>query len=395
MRVAIVKADWGIRGGFEIVLDTVRDHLLRAGHRVDLLEVPAFFPTNRLYGVDVPHAQWEEAREFFTYIARYEAFQRLDVRRADLVISTQPPSFALDHPRHMSLFYHHERRFYDLSEYFVRGALADPTLHSAVVSAVHRLDGDAMNGVGYVLAGSETIERRLRATGQVSCSMSVFHAGPSVQRSTSEALASAPDISGPVLCVSRHDFPKRTELFVHAAHLLPEVPWLSVGVGGRLGRLQAMSERMSSNCAVEIADTDLWLCAPEYVSPKPCPITSGSLTFAGSVDDDELDRLYRSSFCVVAPALLEDYGLTVIEAMQYGRPVIVCRDGGHLTEFIVDGVNGLVVEATGLAIAEGVRRLRSDPDLATALGRAGRITFEQFSWSRGFAELDAAIQEFV
>jgi glycosyltransferase involved in cell wall biosynthesis len=392
MRIAVVKADWRIRGGFEIVLDSVIAHLRAAGHRVELLEVAATSDSRYLYGRPVDDSTWHDAPEFFGYLSRYQSFQRLDLRRADLVISTQPPSFAVEHPRHMSIFYHHERQFYELADYYIRGGLADATMHAVAVDAVHRLDSAAMAGVGFVLAGSETIDRRLRSTGQVHAPIELFHAGASV---VSAEPATGPNLSGPVLCVSRHDFPKRTELFVHASHLDSSEKWIAVGAGGRLGRLQKLSQQLAENCPSEIRDVDLWLCPFEYVPPVEGPVTFGSLTLAGAVTDNELKRLYQSAFCVVAPALLEDYGLTVIEAMQYGRPVIVCNDGGHLTDFIVDGVNGLVVEPTGAAIAEGVRRLRLDPELSAALGAAGRETFAQYSWSRAYGELDRAIEVFV
>jgi glycosyltransferase involved in cell wall biosynthesis len=79
-----------------------------------------------------------------------------------------------------------------------------------------------------------------------------------------------------------------------------------------------------------------------------------------------------SAVCVVAPAYDEDYGLTAIEAMAAGTPVIVCRDGGGLVELVDDGVTGLVVEPTGAAIAAAIRTLVDDPELARRLGEQGR-----------------------
>jgi len=77
-----------------------------------------------------------------------------------------------------------------------------------------------------------------------------------------------------------------------------------------------------------------------------------------------LRRAMASAVCVVAPAYDEDYGLTAIEAMAAGTPVIVCRDGGGLVELVDHGVTGLVVEPTGAAIATAIRSLTDDPDLA-------------------------------
>ena len=64
----------------------------------------------------------------------------------------------------------------------------------------------------------------------------------------------------------------------------------------------------------------------------------------------------RGAGCAVAPAYLEDYGITAVEAMAYGLPLIVCEDGGGLPWFVEDGVTGFVVEPTGRAIAEAMTK---------------------------------------
>jgi glycosyltransferase involved in cell wall biosynthesis len=89
-----------------------------------------------------------------------------------------------------------------------------------------------------------------------------------------------------------------------------------------------------------------------------------NVEFAGRVSDDALAQRYATAPCVVAPAYQEDYGLTAIEAMAEGKPVVVCRDGGGLTELVDHEQTGLVVDPTPAAIADAVERLCTDPDLA-------------------------------
>ena len=50
-----------------------------------------------------------------------------------------------------------------------------------------------------------------------------------------------------------------------------------------------------------------------------------------SVSDQELDLLYRNCYCLVQGSLYEGYGLPVVEAMQYHKPVI-CSNSGSLPE---------------------------------------------------------------
>ncbi|NNE96459.1 MAG: glycosyltransferase, partial [Acidimicrobiales bacterium] len=107
---------------------------------------------------------------------------------------------------------------------------------------------------------------------------------------------------------------------------------------------------------------------------------SGRVRFHGHVPERDRNRLYNESVCVVAPALNEDYGLTVLEAWQQERPVIVCSDGGGLTELVTDGVNGLVVEPTPFAIAQAVDRLCNDPVLGDSLVEGGRESLAVITW---------------
>ena len=391
LRIAVVKPDWGIRGGFELVVDRLISHLQKSRHQVSVLTFDAAHTDHRPFGHRVSPEIWASTPLFFNYIAQIESSRAVQAGRADVVISTQPPSFLVEHPRHLSIFYHHIRPFYELGEYFVRANLVEPEMHAIATEAVRKIDDRALRQVSHIMAGSESVAERLALYNNRTAGMSVFHAGPSIERPIEGGRAGA---SKHVLCVSRHDFPKRTELFVHAARLAPELTSVSVGTGGRLGIVRTIDQRFSEDGVPPvIADTDLWLTNHPWIDPSSVTTQASNLRVAGSVSDDELDCLYRDALCVVAPALLEDYGLTVIEAMGYGKPVIVCNDGGHLCHFVQDGVNGLVVEPTGAAIAAAMRRLASDPQLATQLGEGARETAAAFTWERALTEFDLALDE--
>jgi glycosyltransferase involved in cell wall biosynthesis len=66
-----------------------------------------------------------------------------------------------------------------------------------------------------------------------------------------------------------------------------------------------------------------------------------NVTFVGQYDRADLGRLMQSIDWVVVPSIWWETGpLTVLEAFQYGRPVI-CSDIGGMSEKVTDGVNGL------------------------------------------------------
>lgn len=68
------------------------------------------------------------------------------------------------------------------------------------------------------------------------------------------------------------------------------------------------------------------------------PSLRGLVTFLGRTDDATLDRLMATCAALVFPPR-EDFGITPIEAMAAGAPVIAYRAGGAL-DYLSPGVNG-------------------------------------------------------
>jgi glycosyltransferase involved in cell wall biosynthesis len=90
-------------------------------------------------------------------------------------------------------------------------------------------------------------------------------------------------------------------------------------------------------------------------------------------------------FCL--PSRAEPFGIAILEAGAYRRPVVASRVGG-IPEIIVDDETGLLTEPgdpEGLAASLG--RILSDPDLARSLGERlyGNVV-ENFSWKRAYRE---------
>jgi len=73
----------------------------------------------------------------------------------------------------------------------------------------------------------------------------------------------------------------------------------------------------------------------------------------GEVSEEELIDLYAQCKGLICTAMDEDFGLTPVEAMASGKPVIAVNEGGFL-ESVVDGVTGRLVEARSDSIIEAV-----------------------------------------
>ncbi|SHN42610.1 glycosyltransferase [Cryptosporangium aurantiacum] len=85
-----------------------------------------------------------------------------------------------------------------------------------------------------------------------------------------------------------------------------------------------------------------------------------------------INALQRHAAVITQKSISEGFGLTVVEAMLKGTPVVGSTVGG-LLEQIVDAESGLLVEASDLAgFADALRRLLTDADYAAKIGDAGR-----------------------
>ncbi len=390
-RIAVLKPDYGSSGGFERHLEGLLDALSGGEWHFEIVSIPVE-RRDRVFGIRLDRPIRDRHDEYFLWASLVERVQRLDLSAFDAVITTQPPTYLADHPRKLALFYHHARHFYDQAELFAASGFVDPTIHAAAVAAVRSVEASAPSTIGHWLAGSDEIAGRLRTFWEVPEARISIHSAPPTSIPTEP---SPYDAAGPALVVGRLEWPKRQELAIAAAWVRPnDWPLEIVGTGSRLG----FARRLDAALAADpeqlggLDDRELWMntadasrfvpddAAADRTAASP---TSGSpVEFLGAVDDAGLSSAYRRSSMVITPTSHEDYGLTVLEAMAHARPVIVCRDGGGLTEFVEHGSNGLIVDPTPQAIADAVREIRSDPTRAEAMGRRGRETVAGVTWER-------------
>lgn len=99
----------------------------------------------------------------------------------------------------------------------------------------------------------------------------------------------------------------------------------------------------------------------------------------GALSGAELVGAYQQASVVVLPSLTESesFGMTLVEAMACGRPVVGSRVGG--IPFVVrDGVDGVLVPPGDVgSLASALTGLLRDGDRRAALGAAGRAVAEQ------------------
>jgi len=104
------------------------------------------------------------------------------------------------------------------------------------------------------------------------------------------------------------------------------------------------------------------------------------VVFPGWVNGADLEGLYRMASCLAFPSLREGFGLPVLEAMRRGLPV-ACGRLSALPE--VAGDAALYFDPhRPEEIADAVRRLLEDEQLARDLAERGRARARLFTWHR-------------
>ncbi len=100
--------------------------------------------------------------------------------------------------------------------------------------------------------------------------------------------------------------------------------------------------------------------------------------YLGGVSDKRLGRLYASARVVLVPSLYEGFGLPVLEALSFGKPVVV-SNRSSLPEVAADA--GILVDPTSTEeICDGLWRLLTDENLYAQLQQAARRNALRFSW---------------
>jgi glycosyltransferase involved in cell wall biosynthesis len=148
------------------------------------------------------------------------------------------------------------------------------------------------------------------------------------------------------------------ESLVPLRELVPDVRLEIVGDGDDVTSLQAHARRLG---------------------------VDGIVDWTGPVAHEDLPDHYRRAGVTVLPSLTESesFGMTLVEAMASGCPVVGSAVGG--IPFVVrDGVDGLLVPPGDVqALAQALGAVLSDPGRAACLGAAGRAAAEnRWDWDR-------------
>jgi glycosyltransferase involved in cell wall biosynthesis len=124
----------------------------------------------------------------------------------------------------------------------------------------------------------------------------------------------------------------------------PQLHWIIVGDGADRSALEALAKVLGVSDVVH---------------------------FVGAIPREGVYAAFKGFEIAVVPSREEGFGLSALEAMACGVPLVASRVDA-LQEVVLDGVTGLLCPAEDpAALADGLARLVSDAGLRQAMGSAG------------------------
>lgn len=103
-----------------------------------------------------------------------------------------------------------------------------------------------------------------------------------------------------------------------------------------------------------------------------------TVEIVGRVTDEELARYYMNAQALIFPGI-EDFGLVMVEAQSYGKPVIAYRAGGS-TEIVIDGKTGVFFDKPTVTSLVNVLKLfdKKRYNAKDCIKNAERFSLSQF-----------------
>lgn len=115
----------------------------------------------------------------------------------------------------------------------------------------------------------------------------------------------------------------------------------------------------------------------------------------GAQTPQAISELRRRAFLTIVPSRYDNFPMTAVEALAFGAPIVASRAGG-IPEIVRDGETGLTFRPGDFRdLAAKIRRLLTEPGLATGLAGRARVDFDTRFSPSSVARSTAAFYEGV
>lgn len=99
--------------------------------------------------------------------------------------------------------------------------------------------------------------------------------------------------------------------------------------------------------------------------------SGADIAWEGALSPDATIERMAQAGIYVLPSVDEPYGMSVLEAMSVGLPVVITNSCG-LASLVRDSGAGVVTDPSAEGLIAGIREIIDDPQRAQEMGRAGR-----------------------
>ena len=107
---------------------------------------------------------------------------------------------------------------------------------------------------------------------------------------------------------------------------------------------------------------------------------SKNVIFHGYISSN-LASFYKSADICIVPSLLEGFGITIVEAMAAGKPIVATKFGAT-PEILQNQENGLLIEPNERNILSSISTLWNDKDLMNKISKNNLIRAKRYDWKR-------------
>jgi len=111
-------------------------------------------------------------------------------------------------------------------------------------------------------------------------------------------------------------------------------------------------------------------------------------TFTGMLVGRHKQVAYRAAAVFVLPSYTENFGMTIMEALNYGCPVVISTKVNIWRDLKVAGA-GIVTECDAAQVAEAILKVVENPVAAREMVQRGRELVRRFSWESVAADMRA------
>jgi glycosyltransferase involved in cell wall biosynthesis len=143
---------------------------------------------------------------------------------------------------------------------------------------------------------------------------------------------------------------------------------------------------------LKATDLKFIVAGPVLITPEAAATAPPNMSFLGRITREQTNRIYQQADIFVLPTLSDGFGITQLEAMNRGLPVIATANCG---EVVTDGIDGLIVPAADAgALAAAIAKLNEDRPLLSEMSQNAFIRSMQFLLPNQAREVEAAVCEY-